>query len=300
MVSRKINSCLLLLGICLQIVSPLSAADAPPTPSPQNYQVIEKLPPAPQQSRVTTSERPEDKPKPKNPSPQKDVVFQQSRPSLLLQAGAISLMALFPFAVMLLSPFLKFVVVLSLLRTALGVQNSPPNMVINGVALMMSLFIMYPVGGKIYEKVAPIVEATASSGIPFFIDSPQYILTIAEASSGPVKEFLKDNSLVKHQRVFYRMVYRNVPENLRSSITPDDYIVLVPAYITGQLKEAFEIGVLVYIPFFVIDMVVSNILLAMGMMMLSPVTISMPLKLFLLVMLDGWTVLIQGLVQSFR
>ena len=77
-------------------------------------------------------------------------------------------------------------------------------------------------------------------------------------------------------------------------------IVMIPTYITGQLKEAFEIGVLIYIPFFVIDLVTSNILLAMGMMMLSPVTISMPLKLFLLVMLDGWTILIEGLVKSFQ
>ena len=284
---------------CLQPFC-LTAADAPTTTPTENYQVIDKLPPLPQQPRVTTSQRPEDKPKPKTAAPQEDTVFQQSRPTLVMQAAVISLMALFPFAVMLLSPFLKFVVVLSLLRTALGVQNSPPNMVINGVALMMSLFIMYPVGGKIYEKVAPVIESSTIPESLFSSDSPQYILAIAAASSGPIKEYLKDNSLVKHQRVFYRMVYRNTPENIRSSITPDDYIVLIPAYITGQLKEAFEIGVLVYIPFFVIDMVVSNILLAMGMMMLSPVTISMPLKLFLLVMLDGWTILIQGLVQSFR
>jgi len=278
--------------------SAVTAADTPATAAPGSYQVIEKLPAS--QPRVTTSERPEDKPKPKPTSPQKDEVFEQARPSLVTQAAAISMMALFPFAVMLLSPFLKFVVVLSLLRTALGVQNSPPNMVINGVALMMALFIMYPVGGKIYEKVAPAIESVRAPDSLFSADSPAFILSVANAASGPIKDFLKDNSLVKHQRVFYRMVYRNTPESLRSSITPDDFIVLVPAYITGQLKEAFEIGVLIYIPFFVIDMVVSNVLLAMGMMMLSPVTISMPLKLFLLVMLDGWTVLIQGLVQSFK
>jgi type III secretion protein R len=96
------------------------------------------------------------------------------------------------------------------------------------------------------------------------------------------------------------MIYRHVPQAERPNLSPQDFIVLVPSFITGQLKAAFEIGVLIYIPFFVIDMVVSNILLAMGMMMLSPVTISMPLKLFLLVMLDGWSILIEGLVNTFK
>ncbi len=96
------------------------------------------------------------------------------------------------------------------------------------------------------------------------------------------------------------MAYRIIPEDHRGSLSPEDFIILVPAFITSQLKEAFEIGVLIYIPFFVIDLVTSNVLLAMGMMMLSPVTISMPLKLFLLVMLDGWTLLIEGLVLTFR
>ena len=115
-----------------------------------------------------------------------------------------------------------------------------------------------------------------------------------------MRDFLKRNSSVTHQALFYRMAYRVLPDNFRPDLKPDDTIVLVPAYITSQLKDAFEIGVLIYIPFFVIDLVTSNILLAMGMMMLSPVTISMPLKLFLLVMLDGWTLLIQGLVATFR
>ena len=96
------------------------------------------------------------------------------------------------------------------------------------------------------------------------------------------------------------MAYRILPEENRESLSPEDFIILVPSFITGQLKQAFEIGVLIYIPFFVIDLVTSNVLLAMGMMMLSPVTISMPLKLFLLVMLDGWTLLIEGLVLTFR
>jgi len=131
-------------------------------------------------------------------------------------------------------------------------------------------------------------------------DSSAYVIEVAAAAAQPFRDFLKRNSSGRHQALFYRLIYRGLPEEYRESLKPDDIIVLVPSYITGQLRDAFEIGVLIYIPFFVIDLVTSNILLAMGMMMLSPVTISMPLKLFLLVMLDGWTILIEGLVKTFQ
>lgn len=222
------------------------------------------------------------------------------RPSLVTQAVMLSLLSMLPFILMILSSFLKIVVVLSLLRTALGVQNAPPNQVINGVAFLLSLFIMYPTGIKMYEAAYSTIN---QQNIPEGILSPNastYAIEVAAAASEPLREFLKRNSSSRHQALFYRLVYRGLPENFRENLKPDDFIVLVPSYITGQLKDAFEIGVLIYIPFFVIDLVTSNILLAMGMMMLSPVTISMPLKLFLLVMLDGWTMLIEGLVKTFQ
>lgn len=195
---------------------------------------------------------------------------------------------------------MKIVIVLSLLRNALGVQQAPPNQVINGVAFMLSLFVMYPTTLKMYDASLQVVDATKTPDSIVSPESSTYILNVAQAAIGPLKDFLKRNSLVKHQALFYRMAFRTIPESHRESLQPDDVIILVPAYITSQLKDAFEIGVLIYIPFFVIDLVTSNILLAMGMMMLSPVTISMPLKLFLLVMLDGWTLLIEGLVSTFR
>jgi len=131
-------------------------------------------------------------------------------------------------------------------------------------------------------------------------ESSAYILEVASAAKEPLREFLKRNSSPKHQNLFYRLAFRILPEDYRAKIKPDDFMIVMPSFITSQLKDAFEIGVLIYIPFFVIDLVTSNILLAMGMMMLSPVTISMPLKLFLLVMLDGWTMLVEGLVTTFR
>ncbi|HSW72697.1 MAG TPA: EscR/YscR/HrcR family type III secretion system export apparatus protein, partial [Chlamydiales bacterium] len=108
------------------------------------------------------------------------------------------------------------------------------------------------------------------------------------------------NTTIKHMNSFYQIAYRIFPEPYRTQLKNTDFIILIPSFITSQLKTAFEIGVLVYLPFFVIDLVVSNILLAMGMMMLSPLTIALPIKLLLLVMTDGWTVLIQGLVLSYK
>jgi len=222
------------------------------------------------------------------------------RPSLITQTAAIAFMSLLPFLIMMLSSFVKIVVVLSLLRSALGVQQAPPNQVINGVALLLSIYVMFPTGLKMYDA------AQAQLGkreIPKEIlsgESAVYMLDVAKAAREPLRDFLKNNSLGAHQKNFFKSVYRLLPEDYRDTLKPDDFLVLVPSFITSQLKSAFEIGVLIYIPFFVIDLVVSNILLAMGMMMLSPVTISMPLKIFLLVMLDGWTLLIQGLVATFR
>jgi type III secretion protein R len=222
------------------------------------------------------------------------------RPSLITQAVAISALALLPFVIMILTPFMKIVIVLSLLRNALGVQQAPPNQVINGVAFMLSLFVMFPTGMKMYDASMVVVNKYQAPDSLVSPESSAYIVAVARASVEPMRDYLKNNSIAKHQALFFRMAYRNMPETYRATLNPTDLMILIPAFITSQLKDAFEIGVLIYIPFFVIDLVVSNILLAMGMMMLSPVTISMPLKLFLLVMLDGWTLLIEGLVSTFR
>lgn len=222
------------------------------------------------------------------------------RPSLLTQAAALSILALLPFIIMILTSFVKIVVVLSLLRSALGVQQVPPNQVINGIGFLLTLYIMYPTGAKMYDQGQTVVAKYNVPESMLSKEAPSYIIEVATAAGEPLREFLKNNSAAAHQKAFYRISFRLLPENHREGLKPDDFVVLVPAFITSQLKQAFEIGVLIYIPFFVIDIVTSNILLAMGMMMLSPVTISMPLKLFLLVMLDGWSLLVEGLVNTFR
>ncbi len=252
--------------------------------------------------RVTsTTENPETQP-PHEQTPEERVneLIETQRPSMMTQAVVLSLLGLLPFIIMILTSFMKIVIVLSLLRNALGVQQAPPNQIINGVAVMLSIFIMYPTILQMYEISQKTIAETPPPESFMTPGSSAYVLNIATKTQEPLRQFLKRNSSVKHQTLFYRMAYRVLPEQNREQIKPDDFIIVVPSFITSQLKDAFEIGVLIYIPFFVIDLVVSNVLLAMGMMMLSPVTISMPLKLFLLVMLDGWTLLVEGLVNTFK
>jgi len=253
----------------------------------------QRLPP----SRARVEEKPVEQ-----PSDPKQILSLEGleRPSLIIQGTALAFMSLLPFLIMILTSFVKIVVVLSLLRNALGVQQSPPNQVINGIAFLLSLYIMFPTGVRMYEAARGLIDSPKVPTELLSADSAEYVIAVASQAREPLREFLKNNSLVKHHKSFYKTVYRVLPDEYRDELKPDDFLVLVPSYIATQLKSAFEIGVLIYIPFFVIDLVVSNILLAMGMMMLSPITISMPLKLFLLVMLDGWTLLIEGLVSTFR
>jgi type III secretion protein R len=220
-------------------------------------------------------------------------------PSAIEEMAAITALALLPFAIMLLTSYIKIVIVLSLLRNALGVQQSPPNQVLSGIALLMTIYVMFPTVLSMYKLGENYLKDKAPQSL-FSQNGADYIVTAIDISKEPMREFLQRNTIGKHITGFYQLAYRSFPEEFRKSLKPTDFIVMVPAFITTQLKAAFEIGVLIYLPFFVIDLVTSNILLAMGMMMLSPLTIALPLKLLLIVMVDGWTLIIQGLVLSFR
>lgn len=234
---------------------------------------------------------PEEKP----PAPGEEV----PAPNVLTQLSILAGLAVLPYAIMLLTSFMKIVVVLSLLRNALGVQQSPPNQVLNGIALLMTIYVMFPTGLAMYKASEEYMKNKMPPTL-FSEQGAQYIIEVADVSKEPLRDFLQRNSIGKHITSFYQLAYRSFPEPYQTTLKPTDFIILIPAFITSQLKAAFEIGVLVYLPFFVIDLVVSNILLAMGMMMLSPLTIALPLKLLLLVMVDGWTLIIQGLVLTFR
>ncbi|MCI0381836.1 MAG: type III secretion system export apparatus subunit SctR, partial [Chlamydiae bacterium] len=220
-------------------------------------------------------------------------------PTLITQLAVLAGLAIFPFAVMLLTSYIKIVVVLSLLRNALGVQQSPPNQVLNGIALLLTIYVMFPTGLAMYNQAGDYIRNNAPTQL---LSGPTatYLINVVDKAKEPMRTFLQKNAINKHVTSFYQLAYKTFPENYRKQLKSNDFIVLIPAFITSQLKTAFEIGVLIYLPFFVIDLVTSNILLAMGMMMLSPLTIALPLKLLLLVMVDGWTLIIQGLVLSFK
>ncbi len=225
--------------------------------------------------------------------------FPYEHPSIVTQAITLSILSILPFLMMLLTSFAKISIVLALMRNALGTQQAPPNQVVNGISIIITLFIMFPTGIKMWDAAQPVIDSRAPTSL-VSAEAAEYIIEVANAAKEPFRDFLINNSSANHVVRFYRMAYRVIPEGYRELLTKDDFIILIPSYVLSQLKGAFEVGVLVYLPFFVIDLVTSNILLAMGMMMLSPVTISLPLKIFLLVMLDGWTLLITGLVETYR
>jgi len=220
-------------------------------------------------------------------------------PNVVTMLAVITLLALLPFAILLLTSYTKIVIVLSLVRNALGVQQAPPNQVLNGVALLMTIYVMFPTGVAMYNAGKGYIESEAPKTL-FTGDTASYLVNVIEKTKNPLRDFLIRNMSASHQKNFYQLAYRSLPNDYRKELTPNDFIVLIPAYITSQIKGAFEIGVLIYLPFFVIDLVTSNILLAMGMMMLSPLTIALPLKLLLIVMTDGWTLIIQGLVLTYK
>jgi flagellar biosynthetic protein FliP len=189
-----------------------------------------------------------------------------------------------PAALLMMTSFTRIIIVLSLLRHALGTQTSPPNQVLVGLALFLTFFIMAPVMDKIYaDAYLPLSENR--------ITFQQAI----ERGAVPLRKFMLKQTREADIGLFARMA--NVPK----IDSPDDIPmrVLVPAFVTSELKTAFQIGFVIFIPFLVIDMVVASVLMSMGMMMMSPVMVSLPFKLMLFVLVDGWHLLLGSLVQSF-
>ncbi|WP_304413494.1 EscR/YscR/HrcR family type III secretion system export apparatus protein [Luteimonas sp. FCS-9] len=324
--------------------------------------------------------------------------FSTFSPALVL-VTVVSL-ALAPFVAVMVTSFTKIVVVLSLLRNALGLQQVPPNVVINGLAIVLSIYVMYPVildvnaavearlegrpppasvqrqidaraqqqavrEGRAIEvrpaaaSAAPQADAPPTSpaaadglaaeaqarGEPGPAPDPMFsavrggssndpredrepalpalaeevtqpagpaappasggafdtnrLLTMVDAGKEPLRTFLIQHSSDAERAFFLRSVQRMLPAERRGDLTPDDFIVVVPAFTVSELTAAFQIGFLIFLPFLIIDLVVANILLALGMMMLSPTTVSLPFKLLLFVLIDGWAKLVHGLVLTY-
>jgi type III secretion protein R len=213
---------------------------------------------------------------------------------LLVVLGAL---ALAPFVLIMLTSFIKVSVVLAILRNALGTQQSPPNQVITGTALVLTIFIMAPVAEKMYAQAGQIGDADT-------IFSETSIKTIFEAAKRgrePLRDFLKRHAHEPDRKLFFDLARKIAQRNGNSidDLSPDDFRNIIPAFVTSQLTEAFSIGFLLFLPFLVIDLVVANILQAVGMIMLSPTTISLPFKLLLFSLINGWVILIKQLVLGY-
>ncbi|MCZ7563143.1 MAG: flagellar type III secretion system pore protein FliP [Burkholderiales bacterium] len=197
---------------------------------------------------------------------------------------ALAALSFLPALVLMMTSFTRIIIVFSLLRHALGTQGAPPNQVLIGLALFLTLFIMAPVGERLYsEAYLPLSENRISQA---------EALARAEA---PVKGFMLRQTREPDLALFARLA--DAPAVDSPAQLP--LRVVIPAFVTSELKTAFQIGFIVFIPFLIIDMVVASVLMSMGMMMLSPVLISLPFKLMLFVLVDGWMLLIGSLVRSF-
>jgi type III secretion protein R len=202
----------------------------------------------------------------------------------------VIVLALVPFVGVMVTAFTKIVVVLSLLRNALGLQQVPPNVVLNGMALVLTIYVMYPVGLQMAQRVGQVDQIGRST---------EALLQAADAAKEPLREFLIKHSSPRERAFFLSTVRRGLEPAQAEALSERDLIVVVPAFVVSELSTAFQIGFLIFLPFLVIDLVVSNILMALGMMMLSPTTVSLPFKLLLFVLVDGWVKLSHGLVLSY-
>ncbi len=219
-------------------------------------------------------------------------------PDFILFAALLFSVALLPFFAVLATSYTKIVIVLGLLRMALGTQQVPPNLVVNGVAIVLTMFIMAPIAIKAQEAIEKQVSATSVKGeqkAPTFQD----FLKARDAVLPPLREFLRKNVRERELQFFLKTATTLWPEEYAKKATADDMLILVPSFTISELSEAFMIGFVVYLVFVVVDLVVSTVLLSMGMAMISPTTISIPFKLLLFVALDGWSRLLQGLVIGY-
>ena len=214
------------------------------------------------------------------PAPGGGTTWSLSIQTLLLMTG----LSFLPAMLLMMTSFTRIIIVLSLLRQALGTQSSPPNMVLIGLAMFLTFFIMGPVGEKIYtDAYVPLSENKIS------------FMEALDRGAVPLRGFMLRQTRDADLATFTKVAGQPKPE----SADKVPMRVLIPAFVTSELKTAFQIGFVIFIPFLIIDMVVASVLMSMGMMMMSPVIVALPFKIMLFVMVDGWNLLIASLVRSF-
>jgi flagellar biosynthetic protein FliP len=196
----------------------------------------------------------------------------------------LTVLSLAPSILVLMTSFTRIIIVLSFVRTSLATQQMPPNQVLIGLALFLTFFIMTPIFSEINsEALTPLFNGEISQDEAY------------ERASVPMKEFMAKHTRQKDLNLFLDYTKAETP----SSIQEIPLTTIIPAFVISELKTAFQMGFMIFIPFLVIDMIVSSILMAMGMMMLPPVMISLPFKILLFVLVDGWYLIVQSLLLSF-
>lgn len=205
--------------------------------------------------------------------------------------GLLAAMALVPFAVVMLTSFSKIAVVLSIVRSALGTQQAPPTIVLTGLAAVLTAHVMAPVFEHMY-RAGKEGYTTEVSG--------EQLLSAGTQALEPLKAFLVKHGSADDRSHFVDMARELRPADEANQVTENDLTVVVPAFVVTELKEAFVIGFLVFLPFLVLDMLVANVLLALGMQTLSPSQVSLPFKILLFVAVDGWALLSRGLILGYR
>ena len=198
--------------------------------------------------------------------------------------GIMTILTLLPATLLTMTSFTRVIIVLAILRQALGTPQSPPNQVLLGLALFLTMFIM-----------SPVLNTAWTEGVQPYMDGKTEAVEALQTSTGPFREFMMHQTRDSDLALFAKIAGGAQFE------TPDDIplSLLVPAFVTSELKTAFQIGFLVFIPFLIIDLVVASVLMSMGMMMLSPMLISLPFKIMLFVLVDGWALLMETVAASF-
>ncbi len=210
-------------------------------------------------------------------------VFADFNPVLQMLV-IMSMFSMLPFMFCCMTSFLRFTIVFSMLKTALGTQQVPPSIVIIGLSMILTFYTMGGVFQKMYDM----------GSVPY-IKNHNMMQTL-DLGSRPLKEFMMKQTRESDLAFFVELTNKQQPKS------PEDVTIwqVAPAYILSELKTAFEIGFIVFVPFIVLDLIVANILLALGMFMLSPTIISLPFKLLIFIAVDGWSLIVQGLVQSYN
>jgi len=214
---------------------------------------------------------------------------------------AMAALSLIPFALLMVTCFVRISVVLSILRSAIGAPQVPPSQVLTGLALVLTLAVMAPTGERMLAAFAPVLPTLgAAAKVDLANDKTVAALgAAADHAKEPLRAFLVKHTGPRDRASFHALALKLRTPEERASVTDHDLAVIVPAFVTSELRRAFEIGFLIFLPFLVIDMVIANLLLALGMHMLSPTTVSLPFKLLLFVVADGWTLVVRGLLESY-